>query len=1299
MSTGNGYGFQVVIDNFGFPVKLIDAGNGNYKFQFIHHNGYLSDDGWMYSDGDDSRARTITLQDQGNGNYRLYNTNNNRWVEDWYGNVVGDGTENRHNYIWQFLSKEERDAMIAGYTKDQKLAAATSMRITLGEQTAEAFDAYISANYIGIDQSSKIQNGTFDTSHNTEGWTTTANSNRSFTLAWGNTDPKTTPEVYEGAGSVSQTITVDNVGLYKVSVNAYYRCGNADNNNRIGDLGYDGSVAYLKANDNFVKISDWYSGKIDGNGPDSPSQANSTYFSAGKYLNEVYVYVGDAKTIEISLHSHAFTWGGWFAFNNFKLTYYSDQVSDKDATDILAEAATAEAKPMLASLLTTLTNAKSTFDGSRTIANYNALNSAISNANVSINAYANAKAYLDEAETILEGTNVYTSTAYGTYYATPKAKYDARSLTNDEANALVKTSPDWHSANTIDEILLSAWTIGGEQCANFDKSLYINTWSVEGNTDGSKFFAPFYEYWVSSGSLAANNLVATVTGLKANTTYSFTIRARVQGTTEKIENGITMKVGEGAAVDISAGTKFQTTNFYIGNFSALGETDADGKFTVTITVAENSNISWLSFYDCKYTEGEDLSAYIADYNFAKTTAQTNITNNPAVTGKEKVDLQAAIDASVDNTNKADLIAKTAAINTANATFVAAEWAYNTLADLNTDVLTKLGVAVPTITDATTAADLDIEGIIVSEYNAAKTYATDMSAELTDNWSNKPGTYNNEKWDGTNGTFYDRNNVAAFDMAQTITLPAGDYALIVKGRGGDAARITLSDGSETIAFAHKGNTGRGVTKAGAAAFDGADDLFANNGNGFGWETRVLTFTSDGTNATTLTLHWACNGTWCGIGQEMELRANLTVAGSKSLLSAEINTANGIYNNGANVGDGAFQIPTAAATDMATAISDAQAVYDNASATVDQVLAATESVKAAVETYKNVNINAPADGKLFNVILTYNGYQHDNKAITFIAGGGNASAGNYTIQYKEAANKNLAQAFTFTKVSGNNYKMSQIDADGVARYVSTGVPYGGNTAQIRTTTDASQALVVTVIPTATEGVYNLRNTEANQYIGSQDAGMYTVNSHIDFKIVETTKPSISINTTDAGWGTTILPFAVAELPTGVKAYTCAATSGNTLTLVEVNALEANKPYIIEGAWKETLTGDAQGTELTYEYKEVPLTGVYLTGVYADYTTVGGEYVMQKQGDVVGFYQVGTEDGDAKPVVRANRAYLTAPAPAQGGSGVKAFFFGGGEDAIKSVFDGVAAGEVYDLSGRKISKLQRGVNIVNGKKVMVK
>jgi hypothetical protein len=294
--------------------------------------------------------------------------------------------------------------------------------------------------------------------------------------------------------------------------------------------------------------------------------------------------------------------------------------------------------------------------------------------------------------------------------------------------------------------------------------------------------------------------------------------------------------------------------------------------------------------------------------------------------------------------------------------------------------------------------------------------------------------------------------------------------------------------------------------------------------------------------------------------------------------------------------------------------------------------------------------------------------------------------YNIQYKEKANANLAQAFTFTKVGGNNYKLSQIDADGNVRYMTTGTPYGGNDNQVRTSTNADDALLVTVIPTALEGVWNLLNVAANQYIGSQDAGVYTVDRNKNFRIVEAQKPSVTINTTAAGWGTVILPFAFDELPAGVKAYTCAAADGATLTLVEATALEANKPYIIEGAWEATLTGDAQGTALTN-------TVGLLTGTYADMEAANGTYIMQKHDDKVGFYQVDTEN--AQPKVPANRAYLADP-----DSDVKAFFLG--EDialAIQSVFDGLVKGEAYDLAGRKVSHFQKGgAYIVNGKKVIV-
>jgi len=373
--------------------------------------------------------------------------------------------------------------------------------------------------------------------------------------------------------------------------------------------------------------------------------------------------------------------------------------------------------------------------------------------------------------------------------------------------------------------------------------------------------------------------------------------------------------------------------------------------------------------------------------------------------------------------------------------------------------------------------------------------------------------------------------------------------------------------------------------------------------------------------------------------------------------------------ANIGTGAFQYSQ-------DAIDAAKALVQG-TATVEDVTNAYNAV---------TTINEPADGKLFNVVLTYSGWTYDQKAMTYLAGA-REGEGNYNIQYQAEANTNLAQAFTFTRVSDNNYKMSQIDADGTARYICTGVPYSGNTSQIRTTTTAEDALEVTVIPTATEGVWNLKNTEANNYIGSQDAGVYTVNSHINFNIIETTKPSITINTTAAGWGTTMLPFTVASLPEGVKAFTCAEVSGNTLALVEVNALEANKPYIIEGSWYETLTGDAQGTALTY-------TEGLLTGTYSKIAAPNGSYILQKHGDVVGFYVVNTDS--AQPSVPANRAYLTAPA----GTEVKAFTFDGLVTGIQSVFDGLANGEAYDLAGRKVSKLQKGgIYIINGKKVAVK
>ena len=181
------------------------------------------------------------------------------------------------------------------------------------------------------------------------------------------------------------------------------------------------------------------------------------------------------------------------------------------------------------------------------------------------------------------------------------------------------------------------------------------------------------------------------------------------------------------------------------------------------------------------------------------------------------------------------------------------------------------------------------------------------------------------------------------------------------------------------------------------------------------------------------------------------------------------------------------------------------------------------------------------------------------------------------------------------------------------------------------------------------------------------------------------------TDAQYATFVAPFDV-EIPSGVTAYTVDGVDENdVLEMTEVTSgtIEANTPVVVysESTVDETFTGKAvDGTT------DAPEAGL-LVGTYERIAAPNGKYVLQNGTEGVGFYLVDTSA--ATPYVPANRAYLN-----YSGSDVKAFFFGGGEDAIKSVFDGVAAGEIYDLSGRKVAKMQKGgAYIVNGKKVIVK
>lgn len=725
------------------------------------------------------------------------------------------------------------------------------------------------------------------------------------------------------------------------------------------------------------------------------------------------------------------------------------------------------------------------------------------------------------------------------------------------------------------------------------------------------------------------------------------------------------------------------------------------------TPADNTPAIYVSHVQLTYSGF--LAGAKAAYDEAVANAATAKSENPNVIGSELAALNAEL-AKSEPTTVDGYIAATEDINDAIDELVAAAPAYNALV---TEIAYAKTLNVGT-DDAEAAMDSEATATTVTaatqtlkedEYgDLLYAYPNDVTSFLGVWPAGNYGLTSGQSYQGGSETYFDTWSGSATDLTSSKTveqLPAGKYVVRVAGRGVTSTTMNLSvkvGDAEAIStpFLMIGDAGKGIDTEGDANYGDGD--YSNNNNGRGWQYRYITFTTTGEEDVTITISGHLNaGTWQSFYAPVLQCDDATYAPialeiAKADLQTAIDDATAARKE-ANEGTGVFQIPAANGTALATAISDAQAVYNNASATVMEVATAQINVEAAQRTYETT-LNDPEDGQLFNVVLNGNGdWAYDGKAITYIANGRN-DMGNYNIQYKEAANPNLAQAFTFTKIANNVYKMSQIDADGNVRYICTGIAYtGGNASQIRTTTDAEQALPVQVIPTNIEGVWNLKNGEANQFIGSQDAGVFTVNSHINFNIVETSKPSIAINTTDAGWGTVILPFAQTLPVEGVKAYTCEAVDGNTLTLVEKEGtLEANKPYIIEGSWNEIVTGDAQGTALSYDYG-------LLTGVYETQDAPEGKYILQKQGEKVGFYLVdytGWAPEAKKPVLKANRAYLTAPSAGD----VKAFFFDDTTTGINAIMNEIAAGNIYDMSGRKVAKMQKGQTyIIGNKKVNVK
>jgi len=172
------------------------------------------------------------------------------------------------------------------------------------------------------------------------------------------------------------------------------------------------------------------------------------------------------------------------------------------------------------------------------------------------------------------------------------------------------------------------------------------------------------------------------------------------------------------------------------------------------------------------------------------------------------------------------------------------------------------------------------------------------------------------------------------------------------------------------------------------------------------------------------------------------------------------------------------------------------------------------------------------------------------------------------------------------------------------------------------------------------------------------------------------------TDAGVATLYVSDTDVEIPEGVKAYAGVIEKAGILHLEPIEGkIAAGEAVVLKGAagyYNFAPTTDAVKAE------ENILQGA------AEDLEAAGKYILAKpEGKEAGFYLAETG------TLKAGKAYFVLLKD----SDVKAFYFAeDGETAIAGVINETPAnGAIYNLSGQRINKLQKGINIVDGKKIL--
>ncbi|MBR2458989.1 MAG: hypothetical protein IKB39_06735 [Bacteroidaceae bacterium] len=407
-------------------------------------------------------------------------------------------------------------------------------------------------------------------------------------------------------------------------------------------------------------------------------------------------------------------------------------------------------------------------------------------------------------------------------------------------------------------------------------------------------------------------------------------------------------------------------------------------------------------------------------------------------------------------------------------------------------------------------------------------------------------------------------------------------------------------------------------------------------------------------------------------------DLTGVTELQALIDQVNAAKVNYVAGTTVG----YLTQASLDAVAQAVTDAEAYLASGSVTAEMCADHQSAISDAIAALETIQ---PEEGKFYNIVSSCTDDHRAGQQVYV-----NNSGAMHFANAGHALASSMGHVFQFVPGADGKFKIYNVERGVYMQSVGTATETNVNNAKLVTITNMGKDNIVSIKP---DGQNQMHAQDAQSKIVGWNNNSYTNGSA--WKIVEVADindVSHPVTITDAEWATLVLGCNT-TIPAGVTAYAVSAVGDDYANLAEVTGtIPANEAVL--------LNAEAGTYEFKYAAESTPVENE-LVGTVFDTNVEANAYVLSAQGEpaVVGFYKATLNlEENTKFKNNAFKAYL----PATAGGEARFLVFNFGDDnatAIENIqgAENATNAVVYDLAGRRVQNAQKGIFIVNGKKVV--